>query len=152
MLDFKVAELPVDPLVDYTGTQGTSVNGLNNGAYEYRVLTTLGYAWGPAYLGLQWQHLSAVEDSAEVLVPGGTPTTGFPAYNLFDLNGSYALSDAVNFRFGVQNLFNKAPPIGNVNTANTDPANTGNSPGGGFNTLFYDTNGRRFYIGANIQF
>ena len=150
LLDFKVAELPVDPLVDYVGTEGTSVNGLNNGAYEYRVLTTLGYAWGPAYLGLQWQHLAAVEDSTEALFP--TPTNGYPAYNIFDLNGSYALSDTVNFRFGVQNLFNKRPPLGNVNTANTSPAADGNLPGGGFNALFYDTNGRRFYLGANFQF
>lgn len=149
-LGFKVAELPTDPMVDYTGTTGTTANGLNNGAYEYRVLTTLGYTWGAASLGIQWQHLSGVEDSTEASFP--TPTTGYPSYNLFDLNGTYALSDSVNLRFGVQNLFNKAPPLGNINTANTSPATNGQLSGGSYNALFYDTNGRRFYLGANFQF
>lgn len=152
MLGFKSSELPVDPMVDYVGTAGTSTNGLNNGAYEYRVLTTVGYNLGPANISVQWQHYPSIEDAAEILIPGGTPTTGFPAYNLFSLNSSYSVNDALNLRFGIQNLFNKAPPTGNVNLDNTDPAGTGNLPGGSFNTLFYDTNGRRFYVGANLRF
>lgn len=149
-LDFKSAELPTDPLLDYVGTQGTTVNGLNSGAYEYRILSTLGYRWGPASVNLQMQHLSGVEDSAEVFAP--TPTTGYPSYTIFNLQTTYALSDAVNLRFGIDNLFNKAPPIGGVNLANTSPATNGNLPGGGFGGQFYDTNGRRFFLGANFQF
>ncbi len=79
-----------------------------------------------------------------------TPTVGAPSYNLFNLSGSYALTDAVNFRFGVDNLFDKAPPL-----TNTDPTadnSLGQLRGGGYNGGFYDTQGRRFYFGANIQF
>jgi outer membrane receptor protein involved in Fe transport len=132
------------------GTQGTGENGLNTGVYEYRVLSTLSYVWGPASLGIQWQHLSSVEDATEAQFGISTPTTGYPSYNLFNLNGTYSVSDAINLRFGVDNLFNKRPPLGN---RNVDLDGTGPTlPGGSFNSLFYDTNGRRFYLGANVQF
>jgi outer membrane receptor for ferrienterochelin and colicin len=150
MLNFKSAALPGVPMVDYVGTQGTGENGLNNGAYEYRVLATLGYSMDNWSLGVQWQHLPSIEDSTEASFP--TPTTGYPSYNIFHLNGTYSVTDNVNLRFGVENLFDKAPPIGVVNTANTQPSVDGNLPGGQFDSLFYDTNGRRFYLGANFKF
>ncbi len=136
--------------VDYVGTLGTGENGLQGGNYEYRIFTTLGYNWGPAYLGVQWQHRPAIEDATEAQIGAPTPTTGFPSYNLFNLNASYAVTEDLNLRFGVDNLLNEAPPIGGVNVA-ADPS-VGQLAGGGYNAQFYDTNGRRFYLGANIRF
>ncbi|MGC1269021.1 MAG: TonB-dependent receptor, partial [Croceibacterium sp.] len=52
-LNYKSTELANNPIVDYVGTLGTSQNALNPGAYEYRVLTTLGYNVGPARISLQ---------------------------------------------------------------------------------------------------
>ncbi|QZH76736.1 MAG: TonB-dependent receptor [Erythrobacter sp.] len=150
LLDFKSAPLPTLPLIDYVGTQGTTENGLNANAYEYRVLANLGYTIGGASIGLQWQHYPAIEDTAEAQFGNPTPTTGYPAYNLFHLNGRYALTDDLTFRFGVENLLNEAPPIGGVNSA-ADPS-LGQLAGGAFNSTFYDTNGRRFYLGANVRF
>jgi hypothetical protein len=40
--------------------------------------------------------------------------------------------------------------VGNINTAAN--LTLGQLPGGGFNSQFYDTIGRRFYLGANIEF
>jgi len=76
--------------------------------------------------------------------------TGYPAYDLFNLDVNYNLTDKVSVRAGVDNLFNRAPPIGGVNT--TANLALGQLPGGGFNSAFYDVNGRRFFVGANIQF
>lgn len=149
LIDFKSSALPTLPMVDYAGTFGTDQNGLNLGAFEYRILTTLGYNVGPATIALQWQHLPSVEDGAEALL-GSTPTTGAPSYNLFNLNGSFMLTDAMNLRFGVDNLFNKRPPLTGINLA-ADPS-VGNLPGGSYNSNFYDTIGRRFYLGANVKF
>lgn len=147
-LKYKSRELASNPFVDYVGTLGTAQNQLNPGAFRYRVLTTLGYGIGPARVSLQWQHLPGVEQEAAAVNP--TTFSGYPSYDLFNLNASYDLTDDIGLRFGVDNLFNTRPPIGNVNTA----ANiaVGQLPGGGFNSSFYDTNGRRFYVGANIQF
>ncbi|OYW45877.1 MAG: hypothetical protein B7Z33_08715 [Sphingomonadales bacterium 12-68-11] len=147
-LKYASRELASNPLVDYTGTLGTAQNGLNPGAFEYRVLTTVSYGIGPARVGVQWQHLAPVEVESSAIAP--TPFTGYPAYNLFNLNASFDLTPDVGLRFGIDNLLNEAPPLGNVNTS----ANTalGQLPGGGYNTAFYDTLGRRFYLGANIAF
>lgn len=147
-LHYKVAELSNNPLADYVGTFGTSTAGLNPGAFEYRILATLGYRWGGASLSLQWQHLPAVEDSAQAVQD--TPTVGAPSYNLFALNGGYALTEDINLRFGVENLFNKAPPLTNFDP--TADVALGQQRGGSYNSLFYDTQGRRFYLGANIRF
>ena len=147
-LNYKSKELENNPMVDYVGTLGTTQNALNAGAYRYRVLTTLGYNVGPLRVGVQWQHLPSVEQEAAALAP--TTFTGYKAYDLFNLRTSYQLNDGVGLRFGVDNLFNKAPPIGNVNTV--ADISLGQLPGGAFNSSFYDTNGRRFYLGANIKF
>ncbi len=45
------------------------------------------------------------------------PIAGAPAYDLFNLSSSVAVRKDVSFRFGVDNLFNKAPPLFGVNTA-----------------------------------
>jgi outer membrane receptor protein involved in Fe transport len=151
LLDFKAAELPTDPMVDYVGTQGTGIAGMNSDPYEYRIFANVNYSIDGFRLGLEWQHWPSV-DNPGVAQFGASTTTGAPAYDLFALNGSYAATDNVTLRFGVDNLFNKAPPLTGINTANTNPAGTGNLPGGSIGGGIYDTNGRRFYLGANVRF
>jgi len=150
LISFKASELPVDPLVEFKGTQGPTSNGLNGGNYDYRVFTNVNYTVDGFMVGLQWQHLPSIEDATEAFQP--TPTRGAPSYNIFHLNSSYAATDDVTIRFGVDNLFNKAPPLTGINIANTNPLGTGNLPGGNIGTGFYDDNGRRFYLGANVRF
>ena len=152
-IDFESSSLyPQIPLVDYVGTTGPGENGLNPNVFEWRFLTNVGYSWDAFRIGLQWQYYSGLEDGGEAAAP--TPNTApYPAYNLFNLNGSYQLSDDIGLRFGVDNLLNKAPPIGLYNP-NADLA-TGQLPisgGAGFLTGTHDTNGRRFYLGANVRF
>jgi outer membrane receptor protein involved in Fe transport len=158
LIDYKSAALPTSPLIDYAGTFGTTENGLSpgvggtsSGAFEYRIFTTLGYSMDGWSLALQWQHLPATDDATSVTLPN-TTTQGADAYNLFSLNATAQLTDSINFRFGVDNLFNKEPPLVGVNTANTTPATNGLLPGGTFQDQFYDVLGRRFYLGANIRF
>ena len=148
LLDMKSAELDVLPLVEYAGTQGPTENGLNGDSYRYKVLTTAGYTFNSGlYLGVQWQHLPHIKAAIAALVPT-TATTGAPSYDLFSLQGSYQLRDNVGLRFGVENVFDKKPPLTNVNTA---PAGSA-LPGGMFDSNNYDTNGRRFYIGASLTY
>lgn len=147
-LKYKSTELAANPLVDYVGTLGTSQNGLNPGAYEYRVLTTFGYNWGPARIALQWQHLPSVEQERSAIAP--TPVSGYSAYNLFNLNMSYQLTEDIGMRVGIDNLFNRAPPLGGIDTA--ADISLGQLPGGSYNSQFYDTLGRRFFLGVNARF
>ena len=78
------------------------------------------------------------------------PNEGWPSYNLFSLNGSYQLSEDIGIRAGVDNLFNKAPPLGNINP--NPNAATGQLAGGMFLSPGHDTNGRSFWLGANFRF
>ncbi len=148
MLDFKAKELDPSPLVDYVGTIGTAVKGLNfGGSIEYRIFASVGYNLGPANLSLQWQHTPATEDTQEAISPTDNP--GYPASNIFNLNGGYQVSDAIRIRFGIDNLFYKRPRLINVDE-DPDPAE-GELSGGSWN-FFDDTQGRRFSLGANIRF
>jgi outer membrane receptor protein involved in Fe transport len=147
-LHYKVKELANNPLVDYTGTFGTSSLGLQLGAFRYRTLTNLGYRWGPASIGLQWQHLPSVEDSGEAQAP--TPNVGNPnSYDIFHLNGSYQITEDLTARFGVDNLFDREPPLTNYNP--TADVTVGQLRGGSYNANFYDTLGRTFYVGINAR-
>jgi iron complex outermembrane recepter protein len=154
-LFYKVKELANNPLVDYVGTFGTNALGLQTGAYRWRLLTNVGYKVGPASIGLQWQHLPSVEDSGQASQPTPNTTGNAHSYDLFGLNASYELTDNFTIRGGVDNLFNRAPPLTNYATNFDNTATAVGVPtlrGGGYNSSFYDTLGRTFYIGANAKF
>jgi len=148
MLEFKAKELGPTPLVDYVGTIGTGVKGLNfGGSIQYRIFGTVGYSLGGASLSLQWQHTPATEDTQEAI--SHTDNPGYPSSNVFNLNGGYQVNNDIRLRFGIDNLFYKRPRLINVDA--TPDATEGELSGGSWN-FFDDTQGRRFSIGANIRF
>jgi outer membrane receptor protein involved in Fe transport len=146
LLDKSSTELQgVDDLVDYTGTQGPNQNGLNGASYEWRTLTAIGYYWRDLNLTLRHDYKSSIEQA--VVAEGLPGNSGAPGYHLFDLLGNYALTDNLWLRFGAENIFNEEPPVIGVNE--NDP---NGMYGGGFDALNYDTVGRRFYLGARVNF
>ena len=131
------------PFREYAGTFAAPDAGLSaNGAYRWRLLTNFSYSLDAFRVGLQWQHLPSIKS--------GTTNTGYGSYNLFNLNMGYSLTDDIGLRFGVDNLFNQAPPFGNENPL-ANPAFF-QLRGGGYSVNNYDIVGRRFYVGANMQF
>jgi len=148
LLSMKSAELSTLALVEYAGTTGPAAqNGLDGGAFRWKLFTTFGYAVGPVNIGLQWRHLPSVKAETAATAPK-TAIVGAPAYDLFNLNGSVAITKDAMFRVGIDNLFNKAPPLFGVNT---NPLN-GALAGGSYNPSYYDVNGRTFYAGINVKF
>jgi outer membrane receptor protein involved in Fe transport len=148
LINIKVAELPTDPLVDYAGSQGPTINGLQGSSYRYKLLSTVGYRLGGAYLSLQWRHLPSIKSATQIQVPTATQVGVAESYNLFALHGSYALTANAVVRFGIENLLNARPPLSGYDPAAVLPA----LPGGGFDSQNYDVNGRRFYLGAKLKF
>ncbi len=161
LITFKSAPLPIEAgpagqLVEYAGTLGPSgnagvaENGLNPGAFRWKLFSTVGYSFGPADISLQWQHLPSAKSINFPSTPN-TPFVGSPAYNLFNLNGSFRLNDIVTLRGGIENLFDKAPPVSDYNAVTTTglATNIGTSP---INGYFFDVIGRRFYVGASVRF
>ncbi|MCW2397172.1 outer membrane receptor protein involved in Fe transport [Sphingobium sp. B2D3C] len=159
LLSLKSAPLPASAgaagqLVEYAGTLGPAgsaaiaENGLNPGSFRWKMLNSFSYAVGPVTVGLQWQHLPAAK-SITYTSNNATTFVGAPAYDLFNLNGSFAVTRDATLRWGVDNLFDKAPPLLEYNTGAALGNGVGASP---FNAYFYDMNGRRFYLGASFKF
>ena len=93
---------------------------------------------GPLTTSVRWRHLSSTRDDndqAEFTVEriGG--------YDLIDLSFAIDATDAVSFAFGVNNLFDKKPPIlgDNQEQANTYPGT-------------FDVIGRDYFVSASVRF
>lgn len=137
-------EYQPDALSPVNVAKGTLDRG---GQFDYRLQSTLGYRWGGTNLGLTWRFLPSVEDASHALVPNST-VLGVGSYSMFNLTASHDFG-AFTLRGGVENLFDRAPPIVGANPA---------APGGGdtnsdqTNANYYDVLGRRFYVGASVKF
>jgi len=141
----------VIPLADYSGTSGPPNNevGVNSGSYRWKLFTRLNYNVGDFGVGLQWRHLPKLNHITTVTTTNSTiaPTE---AYDLFSLTGRFRMNDTVDFRFGVDNLFDTAPPISGVDTS-VVPGD-GRLSGGTIDGGNYDVLGRRFFVGATVNF
>lgn len=141
------------PMVDYAGTLGGyGENGLDGGYYRWKLFSTLGYTVGAVGVNLQWQHLPSIK-SATAAVNPATTFLGAPAYDLFNLSGNMKITRDASINIGVDNLFDKGPPIIESNTAPGPGQLSGGNIGGiAAGSLNYDILGRRFYVGAKFKF
>lgn len=138
---YKVQLLPGAAFLDYTGISNGSAlpNGVPPRATpKWKALTTFGYKSDRSSVGLRWRYQGALQDASFVLTPA-TAQVGVAAYNLFDLFGSVKVSDKLEFRAGVNNLFDKSLPLVASSQNSTDPA-------------LYDLIGRSFYMGVKVGF
>ncbi|HTV80809.1 MAG TPA: TonB-dependent receptor [Steroidobacteraceae bacterium] len=119
------------PYINYTGT-------ITNNSYRDRVLSTFGYSIGPANLGFRWQHLPAAGPDPSTPNQVGAAN----AYNEVDFFASYALTDALTLRGGIDNLMNAWPVWIGANASTTAIGSTDAN---------YDTIGRRFYLGVKAK-
>jgi outer membrane receptor protein involved in Fe transport len=136
LLSLKSAELSGDPLVDFAGTLGPTQNELNPGSYDWKMFNTFSYNISQWTASLQWQHFPSIKSATAAYVP------------------DTFTKDAV-IRFGIDNLFDKAPPLLNRNTDPNLPPYL--LPGGNFggtdasNPALYDFIGRVFWLGATLK-
>ncbi len=112
---------------------------------------------------LDWRHLSGVgldiNKKNVILFNGQCGTNGspcpelvdahLPAFDYFDLAFNWTVHPGVSLRGGVDNVFDKTPPVVDSNTAGLSgpPFGNGNTfPG------VYDSLGRTFFIGATLKY
>jgi iron complex outermembrane receptor protein len=107
-------------------------------------------------LSAQWRYFGAVTldqlQTNPLLVGPNDAAPGdrkIAAYNWFDLSGTWKIKDGYTLRFGVNNVFDKDPPI--VDSSNFGLASP---PFGNGNTYpqVYDSLGRTFFIGLTADF
>jgi len=114
-------------------------------------------------LSLQWRHISGVNLDSNTNNPllngecGGSSTSPAPcpdikdnhiaSFNYFDLASDWTVREGVSLRAGVNNLFDKEPPLVFPGIAGPEQFGNGNTfPG------VYDALGREVFVAATIKY
>lgn len=142
LMTYKVQDTPGAPAYEYAGTAGPPNMGAD-AYFTWRTFTTVSYFFGPAMVGITWEHLPSIENSVEATDPT-TDILPTPKYDLFNLVSTWDVTPSVSLRFGVDNLFNTQPPIYGDQPGVTD------GEGSTLPTV-YDVLGRRFYLGVTAK-
>ena len=135
--EYVTQNLPTAPLLDSAGT------GDQAGQFDFRLFNTVNYFKGPMSLTMRHRYYPSL-DHASIVQNPATTTQGADSYNIFDFNGQWAINETYEVRFGVDNLFDEEPPIYGATPTSTAAGTT--------LAGFYDTLGRRMYVGFKAQF
>jgi outer membrane receptor protein involved in Fe transport len=96
-------------------------------------------------VSVKWRHLSGVQFELNQFGFQNTPTLAIPDFDYIDLSGTWAVTDGLELRGGVRNLFGRNPPLTDNNTAPASSINGNTFPG------TYDALGRVVFIGATAK-
>ena len=146
--------IPANPPLDCLGIFDDECGGPS---FDYRHNLTLSYDTPyDVRLNLLWRYFSGVDRIGTADITAGTFqlfAEEFPdanirgdtlsAVNYIDLAAFYDVNEHVELRFGVNNVFDKTPPIVDFDTSGAD--------GNTFSGLFTST-GRFIFVGAKLNF
>jgi outer membrane receptor protein involved in Fe transport len=89
------------------GSQGLYVGSIGGVVAEHKAATSFTYDLEDWSFLLRWTYLGEVGDS----IFGNQAVDRLEAYNLYDVGGRWAMTDDLEFSFGVENMFDKQPPV-----------------------------------------
>ncbi len=124
----------VDEVVECAGLYG---NLCGQPTPKYKLSSRVAWLDGPLTSTVRWRHLSSVRDDDN---DTDYVVERIKAYNVIDLAFSLNVTDGATLNIGVNNLFDKKPPIlgDNQEQANTFPGT-------------YDVLGRDFFVSASFR-
>jgi len=139
---FQIQDAAGEPVLDVRNTLSTTYYGAQ---YKYKVNTTAGYSFpgGKASLGLNMRYLPAIRSESAARNPA-TTTTGAPSYSVFGFFAHLSINQKLEFRGGIDNLFDKAPLVVEATPVDSNTDTT--------RAEYYDILGRRAYIGLKMTF
>lgn len=135
---YKIQNLEDAPFLDYAGTIGNSQIDPGATAFpEWKLSASATWEFGPVSLTGRYRWYDAMSHASDVGLE--TPTQpGVKERSYVDLVGTWELNENTEFRAGVLNLFDKAPP---------------EWTGSGATDLgLYDLLQRRYYVGVRKAF
>jgi outer membrane receptor protein involved in Fe transport len=150
LFEFKAQEFPTAQALENAGTLA------RGGMFDWRMVTTLRYAYNSWDLGLNWRYLPEV-DSALAVTDPTTTTQGAGAYSIFNLTGNWNLTETLALSGGIDNLLDTDPErvgagqvqtIATVNGGGTTVLNGSGSTSAGY----YDVLGRRYFVNVKVRF
>jgi outer membrane receptor protein involved in Fe transport len=162
--DLSIQSLPGDKFFNCAGLYGSICSvagGLSSPNPEWRhkarVMWKTPFAYGDwvkdVTVGLQWRHfnkvkLDAYDADPQLNNPGLQYATdrALASRDYFDLSLNWTMRDNVDVRAGVNNIFDKDPPLNGASNCPTGPCNGNTWP------QVYDALGRFLFIGATVDF
>lgn len=143
----KSEPLPGEGVYDCVGYHGSTC-GVPTPEWRHRLRTTWATPWD-ANLSVSWRYISSVKAQAAspnpLLSAAVNPLNRkFDAYNYIDVAATYSPIENLSLSLGVNNVFDKDPPLSGVLAAVYGNGNT--YPG------VYDTMGRYVFMGAQVKF
>ena len=133
--------LPGEDVIECAGLHG---GACDNPSPEYRHRVNLGWSNGAFGANLAWRYLSSVEQFATA----PTEVNFLDATSFFDFSVRYDVSEDVQLRAGVNNVFDQDPPL-------TSLAGFGGGETAGRGNTYpqiYDAQGRFLFAGATVRF
>jgi iron complex outermembrane receptor protein len=135
---YRDQQSPTAPYIDSTGTLRSG------GQFDYRTFTTATFIRDNWSLGLRHRFLPSIK-SANYATDPTTTTQGAGSYNMVDAFGSFAVSDTLRLRAGIDNLFDFDPEVVGRNPGVTEAR-------GSTSAAYYDPLGRRYYVAVELSF
>ncbi len=139
---------------DCAGYYGLSTCGSPNPQWRHNMRLTWTTPWHGLELSGAWRYYGSVKAqgaSSNPYLSGSTPTTTadakLPAQSYFDLAAEWRVKDHVTFRLGVNNIFDREPPLLGNAVGGTDIRFNGNT----YPTV-YDALGRYGFLGVTADF
>jgi iron complex outermembrane recepter protein len=120
--------------------------------WRHKLRTTMQFTNGIG-ISAQWRYVGHVSHegfSNDTVLTGNSPLLSdhIPSQSYFDLAGTFTVGDHYNFRIGVNNMFDKDPPLITSSLGSCIPTYcNGNAYPG-----VYDVLGRYIYAGATLNF
>jgi outer membrane receptor protein involved in Fe transport len=139
---------------DCAGLYGP-ICGVPNPTWRHSLRVTWETPW-KALLSVNWRYIGKTSLDSNSGKPVLTPTGAayniadarIPQYSYFDISGKVSLHDRVSLRFGINNVFDRDPPVlDNYNFPIITQVGNGNTYSGLYNTL-----GRVAYVGLGVEF
>jgi outer membrane receptor protein involved in Fe transport len=145
---FEIQDAAGEPILDVRDTLSTTYYGAQ---YKYKLNTQFGYNFsgGRASLGLGWRYLPEIRSETATRNPA-TTQLGADSYQVFNLFTRYSINDRLEFRGGIDNLFDEDPVV--VETRPATATFAGDSNSDVTRADYYDILGRRAYIGLKMSF
>ncbi|WP_105213727.1 MULTISPECIES: TonB-dependent receptor domain-containing protein [unclassified Pseudoalteromonas] len=131
-------------VIDCKGYYSTNCDPLS----ELRAVQRTTWAMDDFTVSLQWRYMDGIDvEPYRTVVPNYDPRfRSIGSYSYFDLYANYHITDNITASLGVDNLFEKEPPVvggeaggTSFNSGNTFPSS-------------YDVLGRKFKLGVRFQF
>jgi iron complex outermembrane recepter protein len=146
---------------DCVGYFGNSCGGATP-KWRHVFNTTWSTPWDGLDLTLRWRYLGSQvseQTSSNPFLAGAypnlyAPTQSIPAFNYIDLTGSFNITKTVRLQVGVNNVFDKAPPlyIGGDCSTGSGFAGAGANCNGNTYPGYYDALGRYLFATVTAQF